>query len=58
MSITAKVYIARHERYEAAEAYAEKLSPFQIKFLKDNEADFWLEIGDKGSNLLLIEDEG
>jgi hypothetical protein len=58
MSITAKVYIARHERYEAAEAYEDKLSPFQIRFLKENERDFWLEISDIGTHLLLIEDEG
>ena len=55
--IPVKVYIARHERHEAAEAYAEKLSPFQIKYLKDNDYDFWLELSDIGSNLLLIVEE-
>jgi hypothetical protein len=58
MSITAKVYIARHERYEAAEAYAHRLSPTQIEYLKDNEGDFWLSIADGKAELLLIEDEG
>lgn len=59
MSTFAEVYIARHERYEAAEAYAKRLSPTQIAYLKDNDGDFRLKIGTDGSaQLLLIEDEG
>lgn len=59
MALFAEVYIARHERHEAAEAYAQRLSPTQIAYLKDNEGDFRMQISQDGSvQLLLIEDEG
>lgn len=54
----AQVYIARHERHEAAEAYAARLTPEQIEHLKETEGDFWLNIEDGKTQLLLIEDEG
>jgi hypothetical protein len=38
----AKIYIADHERFEAAGVYADRLSSAQIEFLKDNEGDYWL----------------
>jgi len=58
--MTTEVYIARHERYEAAEAYASHLTEVQMEFLKDNEADFRLVINFNlgTSKLLMIEDEG
>lgn len=59
MILFAEVYIARHERDEAAEAYADRLSPIQLAYLKDNDGDFRLKINQDGSTqLLLIEDEG
>lgn len=59
MSIRADIYIARHERFEAAEAYADRLTPAQIECLKETEADFWLKIDHDGkAQLLSIEDEG
>jgi hypothetical protein len=55
----AEIYIARHERFEAAEAYADRLSPIQIAYLEDNDGDFRLQIDSEGRcQLLLIEDEG
>jgi hypothetical protein len=55
----ARVYIARHWRNEAAEAYAKHLSPESIEYLKETESDFWLEIASDGKGTLLeIEDEG
>lgn len=56
--MVAEIYIGRHERFEAAEAYVDKLTPEQVAYLKDNEGDFWLKISAEGSRLLLIEDEG
>lgn len=57
--ITANIYIARHERAEAAEAYKDRLSRQQIEALLETEADFWLKIDASGqSQLLSIEDEG
>lgn len=59
MSTFAEVYIARHERHEAAEAYANRLSPAQIEYLKNNDGDFRMRISTDGHvQLLLIEDEG
>jgi len=59
MSINARIFIARHERYEAAEAYAERLTPEQREFLLDNECDFWFHVNAEGPNqLLAIADEG
>ncbi len=53
-----KIYIARHERHEALEAYSDRLSEMQKAYLQDNEGDFWLIISEGKSQLLLIEDEG
>ena len=60
MALNVEVYIARHERYEAVEAYVSHLSEVQAQFLKDNEADFRLIINTVlgNSQLLMIEDEG
>ena len=59
MSLFAEVYIARHERLEAIEAYKERLSDRQIEYLRENDGDFRLQIDNNGScQLLLIEDEG
>lgn len=54
----ASVYIMRHERFEAAEAYKNRLSAEQIEALKETEGDFRMEIDGDKVQLLLIEDEG
>lgn len=55
----ALVYISRRWRFEAAEAYAKRLSSEQIEYLKETDADFQMEIGHDGkATLLEIEDEG
>lgn len=58
--VIAKIFIARHERHEAAEVYASRLSQTQIEYLKENEGDFWLETDSEAHRavLWLIEDEG
>lgn len=56
--MNAQIYITRHERHEAIEAYADRLSDTQKAYLRDNEGDFWLRLSDGTSQLLLIEDEG
>lgn len=54
----AQVYIARHERREAAEAWKDRLTPEQYQHLLDNEKDFWLNINYGKTELLMVEDEG
>lgn len=59
MGISAKVYIARHERTNASWTYADRLSETQLAYLRDNDGDFWMYINPDGTTqLLLIEDEG
>ena len=53
------IYIARHERNEAAEAYADHLTNKQKEHLRDNDADFWLYVFTGApAELLMIDDEG
>ena len=56
---TMTVYISRQERFEAAEAYKDRLNARQIEYLKENDRDFQLVIDEKHRAYLLeIEDEG
>jgi hypothetical protein len=50
------IYIASHERHEAAEAYADKLTPEQIDQLKDEPHDWWLCLCEDGSWTLVDTD--
>lgn len=59
MGINADIYIARQERGDAIEAYANRMTPEQIQYLRETDGDFWFKIKSDGTTqLLLVEDEG
>ena len=58
--MNASIYVARHERLEAIEAYGQYLTETQKEAIRENEEDLNIVIDyDKGtSTVLFIEDEG
>lgn len=53
-----RIYVARHERYEAAETYKDRLNDVQRQFLLDNDSEFNIVIDKDKTYLLEVIDEG
>ena len=57
VNVVASIFIARHERAEAAEVYKGRLSAAQREHLLDNGADYFLTLYQNGEvSLSSIED--
>lgn len=60
MKIKAEVYVMRHERAEAVEAYADWLNDVQKQFIKEHNSDFWISFNpvEKTAIVSQMTDEG